>query len=46
MGLTCAGLLVRTFFSVLNTTVLHDPRLVEPTESELSIQWNQIYNHI
>ena len=38
MGLSCVGPLIRRFFSVVKTTVLHDLRLVEPTDVELRIQ--------
>lgn len=34
MGLNRAGLLTGGFFSIANTTLLHDPRLVESNRCE------------
>ena len=34
-GLKGTGPLIRGFFSTVNTTVLHDPRLVESADVEL-----------
>lgn len=33
MGLNCAGLLICGVFSVVNATVLRDPRLVESADA-------------
>ena len=35
MGLNCKGPLISGFFSVVNTTVLHDPRLVESKKGDM-----------
>ena len=38
MGLKCMGPVICRFFSVVSTTVLHDPRLVAFLDMELQIQ--------
>ena len=37
MGLSCRGPLIHGFFSIVNTTVLHDPCLVESADAEPQI---------
>ena len=44
MGLNCMDPLIRGYFSIVNTTVLHgDPWLVDSTDAEPQIQRNCVY---
>lgn len=43
MGLNCVGLLIHSFFSVVNTTVLYNLQLVEYAYVEPQIQRNCEY---
>ena len=46
MGLNCVGSLICTFFSIVNTTVLHNSWSAESSDMETYIERNHIYGEL